>query len=105
MAATGDNVAFLRLDERFHQLSPAAPTARRLGACSRASKAQLDRVRYLSLPEATPLDVIIGQHRRIVDGIAGRDPSRAEQAMREHLSEILVSLPKLAAEHPAYFAD
>jgi DNA-binding GntR family transcriptional regulator len=64
----------------------------------------MDRVRYLSLPQATPLDIIIEQHRSIVAAVAAHSPDRAEAAMREHLSEILISLPKLAVEHPAFFA-
>jgi DNA-binding GntR family transcriptional regulator len=105
VAATGDNVAFLRLDERFHQLVARTADCEEAWRVLESLKAQLDRVRYLSLPEATPLGVILEQHRRIVRGIARRSPEQAEQAMREHLSEILVSLPKLAAEHPAYFQD
>ena len=64
----------------------------------------MDRVRYLSLPQATPLEVIIDQHRSVAAAIAAHSPERAEAAMREHLSEILISLPKLAVEHPAFFA-
>jgi DNA-binding GntR family transcriptional regulator len=105
VAATGDNVAFLRLDERFHQRIARSADCEEAWRVLEGLKAQLDRVRYLSLPEATPLETIIEQHRRIVRGISGRSPARAERAMRQHLAEILISLPKLAAEHPAYFTD
>ena len=64
----------------------------------------MDRVRFLSLPQATPLTLIIEQHVRIVEGIEVRSPEQAEDAMRRHLSEILVSLPRLAAENAALFA-
>ena len=38
-------------------------------------KAQMDRIRYLSLDDATPLPLIIEQHTRIVDGIEAGDPA------------------------------
>ena len=66
-------------------------------------KVQMDRVRYLSLPEATPLSRLIDQHEAIVDAIAAHDPAQAEAAMRTHLSEILTSLPELAERFPDLF--
>ena len=68
-------------------------------------KAQMDRVRYLSLPEATPLKLLTEQHAEIVEAIARRDPERAERAMHIHLSEILQSLPRLAERFPDMFQE
>ncbi|HHZ10929.1 MAG TPA: GntR family transcriptional regulator [Rhizobiales bacterium] len=104
VAKSGDNVAFLRLDEAFHQAIARSADCVDAWRVIEGLKAQMDRVRYLSLPQATPLDIIIEQHRAIVAAIAAHSPERAERAMREHLSEILISLPKLAVEHPAFFA-
>jgi DNA-binding GntR family transcriptional regulator len=104
VAGRADMPAFLRLDEMFHQ------TIARSCGCDDAwrvlegLKAQMDRVRYLSLEEATPLSVIIEQHADIVSALRRRAADEAEAAMRRHLSEILTSLPRLAAENPAYFA-
>jgi DNA-binding GntR family transcriptional regulator len=103
-ADAGDNVTFLGLDERFHQRIARAADCEEAWRVLEGLKAQMDRVRYLSLPEATPLGTIIEQHQRIVDGLAARSPEQADRAMREHLAEILISLPRLAAAHPAYFS-
>jgi hypothetical protein len=46
---------------------------------------------------------LIGQHQAVVDWIAANDPDRAEAAMREHLREILISLPELAEQFPEFF--
>lgn len=105
VAVTGDNVAFLRLDEKFHQAIARSADCQDAWRVLDGLKAQMDRVRYLSLPQATPLETIIDQHEQIVRAIAGGAPEDAEQAMRQHLSEILFSLPKLAARHPAYFTE
>jgi DNA-binding GntR family transcriptional regulator len=105
VARTGDNAAFLRLDELFHQALARSADCSDAWRVLEGLKAQMDRVRYLSLPAATPLEVIIEQHAEIIRGIAARAPERAEAAMRQHLSEILHSLPQLALQHPALFAD
>jgi len=101
----GDHVEFLRLDEAFHQsLSHAVDTDYAWRVLENL-KAQMDRVRYLSMPDATPIDVLVGQHAAIVDAIARHAADEAEQAMRAHLSEILTSLPRLAQAHPQLFSD
>ena len=63
----------------------------------------MDRIRYLSLDDATPLAVLIEQHTRIVDSIEARDPVAAADALREHLHEIIVSLPNIAEQFPDIF--
>jgi DNA-binding GntR family transcriptional regulator len=103
-AGEGDNAGFLRLDEMFHQAIARSADCDDAWRVIQGLKAQMDRVRFLSLPDATPLRVIIGQHARILQAIKAGSAERAEQAMRKHLAEILVSLPKLAARHPALFA-
>lgn len=105
MAAKGDNPGFLRLDEAFHQAIAAAARCEDAWRVLQGLKAQMDRVRYLSLPDATPLAVVIDQHERIARAVAAGEPERAGQAMHLHLSEILNSLPRLAAAHAAYFAE
>ena len=100
-----DQEWFLRLDDAFH-LSIAQSADCLYGwRIIEDLKAQMDRVRFLSLPTATPIDKLIDQHRSIVEAIRRKDPERAEKAVRKHMSEILVSLPKLAAEHAELFSE
>ena len=54
---------------------------------------------------ATPIETLIAQHTAIVEAIAVHSPETAEEAMRAHLSEILMSLPRLAQQHPELFSD
>lgn len=104
-AVSGDTAAFLRLDERFHQVLARSADCEDAWRVLEGLKAQMDRVRYLSLPNATPLETIIDQHEKIMASLIAKSADAAEQAMERHLSEILHSLPKLAELHPAYFAD
>lgn len=103
--AEGDHAAFLRLDEAFHQAIAHSADCDHAWRVLENLKAQMDRVRYLSLSDATPLDTLIDQHAAIAAGICDGAPDMAERAMRQHLSEILISLPKLAKAHAELFSD
>ena len=103
--AKGDHSGFLRLDEQFHQAVAASVGCEDAWRVLDTLKAQMDRVRYLSLPQATPLEVLIDQHVRIVDAIEEGSPADAEEAMHAHLREILKSLPMLAETKSAFFAE
>ncbi len=99
----GHNVEFLALDEEFHRTLALSVGRAHAWRVIENIKAQMDRIRYLSLDDATPLDLIIEQHSRIVDGIEAGDPTAAAAAMRSHLREIIVSLPNIAARFPDVF--
>ncbi len=100
-----DFASFSALDETFH-----GAIANVLGndfalRIVETARFQTDRVRLLSLPDATPMNVLIDQHQAILDRIAQRDGDGAAQMMRRHLCEILLALPSIAAAHPEYFSD
>ncbi len=104
-AEAGDHAQFSRLDEAFHNTIAdivGNDFARRV---VEGARFQTDRVRLLSLPAASPLQVLIAQHELILDRIAAGDGEGAAAAMRRHLREILLALPSIAAAHPEYFAD
>ncbi|MBP2314357.1 GntR family transcriptional regulator [Azospirillum soli] len=102
-AADQQHERFLALDEAFHRSIALGVECEYAWRVVEETKAQMDRVRYLSLPQATPLDRLIVQHERILDGIEARSPDNAEAAMRTHLREILKSLPELAQRFPDLF--
>lgn len=104
-ARAGHLSAFLDLDDRFHRTIAEAVDCEYAWSIVEDLKVQFDRVRFLSLPGATRLHTLVEQHRAIVAGIAANDPDAAEAAMRVHLAEVLISLPKIAAEHAELFAD
>ena len=94
---------FLSLDEEFHRLL--AETAGRPAAWQKIEDItpQMDRVRFLDMTKALPRHAVLAQHVIIVDAIKAKDPAAAEQAMHQHLSEILRSLPELASQYPDLF--
>jgi DNA-binding GntR family transcriptional regulator len=100
----GHNVEFLALDEEFHRTLALSVGRIHAWMVIEGIKAQMDRIRYLSLNDATPIPLIIEQHQRIVDGIEAADPAAAAAAMRGHLLEITLSLPNIASHFPELFA-
>lgn len=104
-AAAGDAPRFYALDEAFHRAVAAIADCDYAARVVESVRVQLDRVRFLSLPQATPLGALVAQHSAIAAAIAARDGDGAEAAMRAHLREILVSLPRLAAAYPDMFED
>lgn len=105
MAEAGDHIGFLKLDEEFHAALAHSADCDHAWRVLENLKAQMDRVRWLSMPDATPIETLIAQHRAVVDGIAAGDAQAAADAMRRHLGEIFTSLPQLAEQHPELFAD
>lgn len=104
-AEADDHAGFLALDESFHEALAASADCGYAWRVLENLKAQMDRVRFLSIADATPFETLIAQHTAIVDAIEHRSPEAAEAAVSAHLSEILISLPQLAAAHPELFAD
>lgn len=100
---SGHNVEFLALDEEFHRTIALSVGRAHAWRVIEGIKAQMDRIRYVSLDAATPIALIIEQHKRIVDGIEAGDPTVAAAAMRSHLREITISLPSIASRFPEMF--
>ncbi len=70
-AARQDNVAFTEHDEAFHRSIADCLDCDYAVRVVEAARTQTDRVRHLSLPEASPFPVLIEQHRAIVAALAG----------------------------------
>lgn len=97
-----DNDAFVKLDELFHRTLAEMAGKAYAWRVVEEVKAQMDRVRYLSV-EKVHMALLIHQHEAIVEGISRNDANAAEAAMRQHLREILKSLPALAQARPELF--
>jgi GntR family transcriptional regulator, rspAB operon transcriptional repressor len=96
--ASDDRDLFLEFDEAFHRgLSEEAG----LPKCWRviqSVKLQMDRVRYLSLPDPGHLEVLLSQHRAITAAVEAANPDEAARAMSVHLQEVLRTARKLSLQ-------
>jgi DNA-binding GntR family transcriptional regulator len=97
-----DRAGFLRLDELFHRTLAAAAGKAYAWDVIESVKAQMDRVRFLSVDDMH-VGRLIDQHEKIVEAIAAGDKAAAEEATRLHLREILSSLPEIARSRSDLF--
>ena len=100
-----DHDRFFFLDEMFHRTLAFATGQTMAWNVIEDVKAQLDRVRYLSIPDSTPIAKLADQHQAIVDAVAAGDSSLAVEAMSIHQREILHSLPELERRFPEMFEE
>jgi DNA-binding GntR family transcriptional regulator len=104
--AAGDHPArFTAADDAFHRALVEAIGIHQLWAVLEREKVQFDRIRFLSVGAATPVETLIVQHQDILQGIRARDPDAAETAMRAHMAEVLKATHTLIAMHPDLIAD
>ena len=94
---------FRGLDDTFHRSFAVAVERGHAWAVIEAQKAQMDRVRFLSLPEATPIGRLIDQHEAILDAVERGDAAASEAALRTHLTEVLAVLEPLRRRYPDLF--
>ncbi|BAF89339.1 regulatory protein [Azorhizobium caulinodans ORS 571] len=99
----GHLTAFHAADETFHQAIAEIAGHPNLWRVVRQEKAHVDRCRILSLPSPSRRIDVMADHEAIFEGIASRDPDKAEAAMRAHLDQVLPSVGMLVKAHPGYF--
>ncbi len=104
-ADTQDLALFETRDAAFHSAIADIVACDFAWRTVETARFQTDRVRRLSLPSTSPLPRLIAQHKLVAAAIAQRDPDAARAAMRRHLREILIALPRIAAASPDYFSD
>jgi DNA-binding GntR family transcriptional regulator len=102
-ARARDEERFFVLDDAFHRSLATAADCAYAWKVVEEAKGQMDRVRFLSIPDTMPTEVPIVQHQAILEAIAAGRGAAAERAMKEHLREIFKTLPKLADAHPEMF--
>jgi GntR family transcriptional regulator, rspAB operon transcriptional repressor len=94
---------FLDLDEAFHHTLSESIDKQRSWRLIQTVKHQLDRVRYLSLPEPGNLAFLIRQHAAIAEAVLAGKPDKAETLMRAHLREVLRFIEEKHAKEPDLF--
>ena len=102
-AAAHDLEQFMALDDAFHRSFAFAVGRDHAWTVIEAQKTQMDRVRYLSLPGATPIDRLIDQHEAILDAAEHGDCAKSERALRTHLTEVLSVLEPLSQVYADLF--
>jgi GntR family transcriptional regulator, rspAB operon transcriptional repressor len=98
-----DRDSFLELDEAFHKNFCEAAGLPRSWRAIQVVKLQIDRVRYLSLPERGRLEVVLAQHKAIFAAVIDGPPDAAAAEMSRHLREVLRTVQTLNVQRPDLF--
>jgi DNA-binding GntR family transcriptional regulator len=102
-ARAHDHAAFQEHDERLHAALAAGADAELAWRAVVDVKCHMDRVCHLTLWNSEVMLQLIAQHDAIVGAIDAGDADRADAAMRQHLTEILRSLPRVLADRADLF--
>ncbi|MBO0902031.1 GntR family transcriptional regulator [Jiella sonneratiae] len=98
-----DRREFHRLDDMFHRLIAEGAGCGFAWALIDDQKAQLDRMRFLTLSYGQP--AVYDDHFAIFEALRLGDAAGAEAAMRLHLGRIIKHLERLKSEFAEYFED
>jgi GntR family transcriptional regulator, rspAB operon transcriptional repressor len=101
--AARDFAAFFVLDEAMHRMLVQMAGRPFVWQVITAAKAQLDRLRFLSLEDKEWPGMIMDQHRGIVDRVASGDAAGAVRLMTAHLRTAFAAIDRIAAAHPDFF--
>jgi DNA-binding GntR family transcriptional regulator len=100
-----DYDAFFQADEQMHALIMEIAGHANAWRQVESAKAQMDRVRHLSMRKVRKRPTVIAEHSLIVDRLIHRDRAGAVEAMRGHLRGLFRSVAVLTAANAGYFAD
>lgn len=103
--AVADNArsTFHALDDAFHYLLAETTGFPRAAIVLGQEKAQLDRLRVLSLRDTAHFSALYGEHCQIYDALCQRDLDAAIAVMMPHLRSVLTVLRGVAMQHANYF--
>jgi GntR family transcriptional regulator, rspAB operon transcriptional repressor len=101
--AARDPAAFHDLDDQFHREICERSGTGFAWETAREMKSHMDRVRFLSLSFAS--EHAFKEHQDILVAIRSRNPDRAAEMVRIHLSRIITQIVRIRAENEAYFAS
>lgn len=104
MAVDRDYDGFYELDDAFHAMICESGASGHIWRIINGAKAQLDRVRRLSYPLPSHLDVVLREHRAVVDGLKQRDPDATAAAMKVHLGRVFMVIRQHIVARRDYFA-
>ena len=99
----GDFPGFYQADEEFHAMLMHFTGYPRLKTVARMVSLQVTRARMLLLPTPGRATETLDEHQAIVDAVRSQDPEVAQQAMRQHLGQLMPRIEALAEKRPELF--
>jgi DNA-binding GntR family transcriptional regulator len=103
MAEAGDRDGFHAADEAFHETVSDIAGHPGLWRIAQQAKAQIDRLRRMTLPVPGRMKAVIADHEAILAAFRARDRASALAALERHLSLVIPDAEAIRARHPHYF--
>jgi DNA-binding GntR family transcriptional regulator len=103
LAATGDKNGFHAADESFHEIIADIAGHPGLWRIAQQTKAQIDRLRRMTLPVPGRMDAVIADHDAILEAFKARDRASALAALERHLSLVVPDAEAIRTLRPHYF--
>jgi DNA-binding GntR family transcriptional regulator len=101
--ARQDYVAFFGSDETLHRLLMTMAGRPFVWQIIAGAKAQLDRVRFLSLEDPDWLAMVFAEHKALVQQVSNHDAEAARATMQAHLRTAFAAIGRIAKQHPDFF--
>lgn len=98
----GDFEELIDLDDRFHAAICHLSGFPRLWRMIDGAKAQIDRTRFMALPEMGRADATLAEHQGIVDALQARDPDGSVRLLVRHLDRSDEAMAQLFAGEDFY---
>jgi DNA-binding GntR family transcriptional regulator len=105
MHRAGDDDGFFQADEGMHAQIMAIAGHANAWRTVENVKAQLDRVRYLTLRKTRKQPLVLAEHGEVTERPIARDAAGAVAAMRVHLRGLFRSVEILQGENASYFNE
>ncbi len=96
---------FFQLDDEFHQKLAQIADCQLAWDTIENIKATIDRVRYMSLNNVSPPEMLLRQHHDIFSALEKRDADGVEKAITLHLQEIGESVQLIRQENSDWFSE
>ncbi|MDK3074352.1 GntR family transcriptional regulator [Sedimentitalea sp. JM2-8] len=103
IARKNDLKTFHAEDEAFHAAFASVAGYPGIWEIIRTVKIQVDRYRQLTLPQEGRLDMVIREHKEIVDALESGDADRAVKSMEVHLDKLQLDIEVFGQTWPDYF--
>ncbi|MDH4442552.1 MAG: GntR family transcriptional regulator [Rhizobium sp.] len=104
-AEHGDFAAVLEIDSAFHETIANIAGYPGIWTVIEQVKVQIERYRYLTLPQPGRLDIVIAEHASIIESMRRGDDARAVLAMGQHIGRMTEELQDLDQLDPRLFTD
>lgn len=102
-AEAGNEAAFHKSDEEFHAALATAGNYDGIWDLILQVKIHIDRYRLLTLPQPGRMQLVVQEHKAIIEAIAQRDGGEAVARMEGHLDRLRLDIAVFRDLWPSYF--